>query len=406
MNPLELTNHGINASNLEAVFRKKTNNATESALTKFRNLIHNDTTLGTSEDLKLHHIDPEVKTPLQINVERNVEAESLPFPFTNFVLKPSSSCSKDKQTAYVIMVKSATANSDRRTAIRETFGQKNLFSSIEYSLVFLLGTSADFVTTQNIREEVSQYDDIIQGDFVDTYHNLTLKGIMGLRWFRDFCPQAKVLINIDDDVFLNMFAVLTFIVPRFNGKSRMIGCSMRKRNTSAINREDGKWKVDDSEFPGLKTYPFDYCNGYFVVLSADLATKLIHAVNQTKFFWIDDIYLYGMLPHTAGDVTFIQLSSRTTLLYNEGKECIQSHGASCRYVALSKFHDNFSVGHFYLVWARMLTALTEHVRARYKLPDIDKLKKTLLDIKDSRINSLVRQGLRPVKTNKNINIYQ
>ena len=34
------------------------------------------------------------------------------------------------------------------------------------------------------------YGDIIQGDFIEHYHNLTLKGLFALSWISQHCPQV------------------------------------------------------------------------------------------------------------------------------------------------------------------------------------------------------------------------
>ena len=38
----------------------------------------------------------------------------------------------------------------------------------------------------------------------DTYTNLTLKTVMGLKWGAIFCPQAKYVMKTDDDIFINV----------------------------------------------------------------------------------------------------------------------------------------------------------------------------------------------------------
>ncbi len=38
----------------------------------------------------------------------------------------------------------------------------------------------------------------------DTYHNLTLKTTMGLKWTAIFCPQAQFVLKTDDDIYVNL----------------------------------------------------------------------------------------------------------------------------------------------------------------------------------------------------------
>ena len=39
--------------------------------------------------------------------------------------------------------------------------------------------------------ENARHGDLVQGDFHDSYHNLTYKHIMALDWAVSFCPQAR-----------------------------------------------------------------------------------------------------------------------------------------------------------------------------------------------------------------------
>jgi hypothetical protein len=43
--------------------------------------------------------------------------------------------------------------------------------------------------------------------FQDTYHNLTLKTVMGLKWTSIFCPQVKFVLKTDDDIYVNVALV-------------------------------------------------------------------------------------------------------------------------------------------------------------------------------------------------------
>ena len=46
-------------------------------------------------------------------------------------------------------------------------------------------------------------DDIVVENFLDTYSNLTLKSIFMLKWLNDRCSNARFVLKVDDDVFVN-----------------------------------------------------------------------------------------------------------------------------------------------------------------------------------------------------------
>ena len=55
------------------------------------------------------------------------------------------------------------------------------------------------------------HQDILQWDFMDTYNNLTIKSILALKWAPAFCSNAKFVIKMDDDVFLNAINLANFL---------------------------------------------------------------------------------------------------------------------------------------------------------------------------------------------------
>ena len=56
----------------------------------------------------------------------------------------------------------------------------------------MLGTPA--VPDPSLELELGQesllYGDLVRQDFLDSYSNLTLKSIGGVKWSLEFCPQA------------------------------------------------------------------------------------------------------------------------------------------------------------------------------------------------------------------------
>ena len=55
------------------------------------------------------------------------------------------------------------------------------------------GSTEDSELQEEIERENSEHHDIIQGDFVDSYRNLSYKNIMGKLWVSEFCKQVSIL---------------------------------------------------------------------------------------------------------------------------------------------------------------------------------------------------------------------
>lgn len=90
-------------------------------------------------------------------------------------------CNKTKPIILLILVHSAPVNLQKRNAIRETWGQQ----SISVITLFLVGISSHY--KKELIEENSMYKDLIQGNFVDVYRNITYKHVMGLKWVTYYC---------------------------------------------------------------------------------------------------------------------------------------------------------------------------------------------------------------------------
>uniref|UniRef100_A0A0B6Z8D7 Hexosyltransferase n=1 Tax=Arion vulgaris TaxID=1028688 RepID=A0A0B6Z8D7_9EUPU len=281
---------------------------------------------------------------------------------TNYVINTPNICPVGQEVTYLIIVHSATAYFARRRAIRETYGGKKLFGNIFQRVVFLLGRTTDPKITRSIQEEAFLNRDIVQGHFLDSYHNLTHKGVLGYRWISEHCPQAKFIIKIDDDVFVNPFTLVRNILPAFQNKTRHIVCHLRRSGTSPIIRGKSKWQVHDDEFRGLEHFPFDYCNGYFVIITSDLIRPMLKAARLNPFFWIDDVYLFGILPATVGFTKFVDIKNNLTLKFDSGKKCYQEDGPRCKYVAVSQWRSNQPEQFWYMVLSNLTMAVKRELR--------------------------------------------
>ena len=89
---------------------------------------------------------------------------------------------------------------------RSSWGNPDI-PGVVTKLVFLLGCPEDVKTQEMLEEENKKHGDIVQGDFLDTYHNLSYKAIMGNLWVSEFCDQAEFVVKTDDDVFIDLYEV-------------------------------------------------------------------------------------------------------------------------------------------------------------------------------------------------------
>ena len=236
-----------------------------------------------------------------------------------FIIENKNTCDV-KRLPVLILVHSSTDHFSRRSAFRQTWANKNLFSGNELRVAFVLGTTSDHEIQKGIENENDRYRDIVQGDFVDSYVNLTHKAITGLRWVDTNCPQAEFIVKVDDDVFLNVFQLFQKIHNQFRYRQKHIWCHMLPERTDVIPRHETKWDVPTDEFSEHMCYPFAFCRGYVVIFTRDLVSSLFEKAKSTTFFHLDDVFVYGMLAGKIEHVTHEYLD-KITSYEKESMQC-------------------------------------------------------------------------------------
>ncbi|CAG0905609.1 unnamed protein product, partial [Cyprideis torosa] len=119
-------------------------------------------------------------------------------------------CGEDqgKGVLVLILVTSAPGSSEKRRAIRETWGHYSLRRDV--TIAFVVGNTTESSYQAVINEESKTFGDIIQERNVDSYQNLTLKTQSLLDWTMAYCPNAQFLLKTDDDMYINIKNLLNF----------------------------------------------------------------------------------------------------------------------------------------------------------------------------------------------------
>ncbi|XP_046556796.1 UDP-GalNAc:beta-1,3-N-acetylgalactosaminyltransferase 1-like [Haliotis rubra] len=204
------------------------------------------------------------------------------------------------------IVHSAPNNFKFRTNIRKTFANQTFFPHHEIRIVFLLGKPETEVTQLHIIQEQTTYGDVVQGSFQDSYRNLTLKAVLGLKWVSENCPNVSFVVKIDDDTFVQTFSILEQYLPRYKKGKKLIFCNVWKKGYMTIRRQ-GKWNVADDEMKGYDTFPWKYCSGFVVMMTGDLLPLLYKASLSVPILWVDDVYITGILVSRIKHVKFVNV---------------------------------------------------------------------------------------------------
>ncbi|KAI9516287.1 hypothetical protein NQZ68_019133 [Dissostichus eleginoides] len=106
-----------------------------------------------------------------------------------FLLMPSPLMCQRAKPYLITMVTSSPANQRARQAIRDTWGGEVEVRGLRVMTLFMVGVASDPGLAKLLIEEARERGDLIQGRFLDTYSNLTLKTLSLLGWARRFCPR-------------------------------------------------------------------------------------------------------------------------------------------------------------------------------------------------------------------------
>lgn len=129
---------------------------------------------------------------------------------------------------------------------------------------------------------------------------------MGMKWASTFCPQAKFVMKIDDDILLNSYRIIGYLnnITQENSNLRNTLLGLVYENFRVI-RENSKFSISKKEYAD-EFYP-PYCDGSAYIVTRDLAANLYLRSLQTKNFVFEDVYI-GMLAKQLNS-SFINLKN-------------------------------------------------------------------------------------------------
>lgn len=272
---------------------------------------------------------------------------------TSYILENPTLCSSVRNLNIIVIVHTSPDHKERRLSIRNTWANDAFYHHLgNVRTVFLLGKSKDQNIQNQIKEEFKRYGDLLQGDFIDDYHNLTLKGVMAYKWLTERCRNAELVLKVDDDISVDMFKMFNVYFPKYRLENMTIICNHILEKTMGILRKnDSKWYVSNDHFRGLGAYPTDYCSGFLVLFTNDLIPALYQSSKVTPFFWVDDVYLYGLVPGNVPGVKYIGLKGNWHQLGGQvAIKCYKNETETCPFLVAGAG----AKGEFEELWPHMV----------------------------------------------------
>lgn len=139
------------------------------------------------------------------------------------------------------------------------------------------------------------YADIIRGNFVDSYNNLTLKTISALEWTHWHCPLAKFVLKTDDDMFINMPKLMEFI-DTLREKRKIYG--RRAEKWIPVRNKRSKYFISKVQYGG-KYFPV-FTTGPAYLLTGDIVAELYAQSLATPYLKLEDVLMTGIVADLLG----------------------------------------------------------------------------------------------------------
>lgn len=262
-----------------------------------------------------------------------------PYIFSD-VLAPRDVCNISNPPYLLVLIPSTAEHMDVRNSIRKTWGSvattghwPHKFIRQKVKVVFLLAKRSYSFLQRMLVEESERYGDILQGDFKDSYYNLSTKILMGLRWASESCKVAKFILKADDDTFVDIPAVIDLVM-RENNDETILGYVY---GISPVKRH-GVWKVSTEIFP-FTTYPKYVASEYMPYIPVEdayitgILGKVVGATHRhvpSMTFW------YQVAPKPCDFHRKIKISATkvTMDLMQEIWLNFQNNGKDCSRIAL------------------------------------------------------------------------
>eukprot|EP00057_Strongylocentrotus_purpuratus_P002125 XP_003723891.1 PREDICTED: uncharacterized protein LOC100892581 [Strongylocentrotus purpuratus] len=252
-------------------------------------------------------IDPDLDLVLPSNVDNRPYLEKvLAYKFSNPHVCYDKG-GKPLDIFMIVLISTPPSHGEMRKAIRETWCKKQKVLGETIRCVFVMGEmSSETEELRNqLRQEDIQYGDLIRASFHESFQNLTLKVVLGLKWISENCRHAKYFYKGDEDMFVNFNNIISYIkslqsqgkaLTKFFVGSRLYG-SIRYSPNIPEHNSLKRYHVPDHMYFG-HFYP-PYCSGGGYVLSAETVPNLYQEALRTSLINVDDAF-QGILTKKLG----------------------------------------------------------------------------------------------------------
>ena len=248
----------------------------------------------------------------------------------------------------LVLVTSGLQHGERRRAIRQSWGAKQEQRQRDMRLVFLLGTtqSAQHSLELQLSQEAAQHGDIVREDFLDSYQNLTLKTLAGIKWAGEYCQTARFVLKTDDDMYVNVGRLLDYLTAEFSTSEKLITGCVKNDPAGPHQPLPAGGPAGGPGLPFKSVHPL-FMAGAGYVLSGDLLEPLYTASLNIRLVKVEDAFLTGYCARRVGGVRKVH-QERFSCGQLVERDCDLSHtftGHKITPARMVDIHNKLTSGH-------------------------------------------------------------
>ncbi|XP_061587414.1 beta-1,3-galactosyltransferase 1-like [Cololabis saira] len=207
-----------------------------------------------------------------------------------FIMDQTPTC-RTTTPFLILMVPIAPNDQATRDIIRKTWGSEKIVLDQLVETVFVMGLPVGNDIEQQLKKlklENDQHHDLIQSNFLDSYHNLTIKTMVMLEWLAQYCTKASFVLKIDSDTLLHVHNLVMLLLDPSTAKKNY-STGLVWWHSSVLRDTSSKYYMPSYVFPEPKYPPYPLGMAY--VMSLDLPRKILDVSPQIKPIYIEDVYL-------------------------------------------------------------------------------------------------------------------
>ncbi|XP_018417892.1 PREDICTED: beta-1,3-galactosyltransferase 2-like [Nanorana parkeri] len=228
---------------------------------------------------------------------KNIPAKEVPpNPMYPYLIEEDQKCASGPPFLLLLIPSIPQENLNRDT-LRKTWANETLVNGVNTTRLFLLGRSSSQEIQEKVMLESSNFHDIIQQDFIDSYNNLTLKTLMGIEWVSRLCPNVSYVMKIDSDMFLNPWFLMDKVLLPSSPVNVNFYTGLVVDSASPQRDKSSKWYMPLSQY-SKDVYP-SYCSGTSYIFSGDLAGRIYKKAHDINIFPFEDVFV-GMCLQSIG----------------------------------------------------------------------------------------------------------